>query len=90
MNVELNEHAEPGQAGPGKERNAAVPVSLIGDAWDFMNIGIEVKSTPEVELPRLLGWANHEEHGPEAEITITDSVPYNKEKKTEVSPLEKL
>ena len=33
VNMELNEHAEPGQAGAGKERNAAAPVSLIGDAW---------------------------------------------------------
>ena len=57
--MELNEHAEPGQTGAGKERNAAAPVSLIGDAWDFLNMGIEVRSTPEVELPQPPGWGPH-------------------------------
>jgi hypothetical protein len=90
VNMEMNEIAEPGQAGVGKERNAATPVSRIGEAWDFVNMGIEVETTPEVELPLPPGWATHEEQGPEAEITITDSVAYSKEEKAELSPLEKL
>ena len=69
VNMEVNENAEPGQASVGKERNAATPVSRIGEAWDFVNMGIEVETTPEVDLPLLPGWATHEEQGPEAEIT---------------------
>ena len=90
VNMEVNENAEPGQAGVGKERNAATPVSRIGEAWDFVNMGIEVETTTKVELPLPPGWATHEQQGPEAEITITDSVNYSKEEKAESSPLEKL
>ena len=32
VNMELNEHAEPGRAGAGKEQNAVGPVSPIADA----------------------------------------------------------
>ena len=55
VNMELTEHAEPGQSGSRKEQKAAAPVSLIGDTWNFVNMGIEVKSTPEVELPQPPG-----------------------------------
>ena len=40
VNMEVNENAEPGQAVVGKERNAATPVSRIGEAWDSVNMGI--------------------------------------------------
>ena len=88
--MEVNEIAEPGQAGVGKERNAATPVSLIGDAWDFMNMGIEVKSNPEVELPQPPGWANCEEHGSDGEVTFTETVALSKEERSKASPLEML
>ena len=55
MNIKLDEHAEPGQAGVKKARNAATPVSQIEDAWDFMKMGTEVGSNPEVEIPQPTG-----------------------------------
>lgn len=85
--MEVNEHSKPGQAGVGKERNAATPVSQNEEAWDFVNMGMEVDTSPEVELPLPPGWATQEEQGPETELTITDSVTYIKEEKAEFSPL---
>ena len=39
VNMDLNENSEPGQTCAGKERNAAAPVSPVGEAWDFINMG---------------------------------------------------
>jgi hypothetical protein len=90
VDMKLNDHTEPEQAGVGKEQNVTTPVSLIGDTQDFMNVGIELEGTSEVELPHHPDWSNHEEQGPEAEVTIADTVDYSKEERAEVSPLGKL
>ena len=62
-------------------------MNLIGGAWDFMNMGMEVKSNPEVEIPQPLGWANCEEHGSDRNMTITETVAFNKEERPEALPL---
>ena len=53
-------------------------------------MGIEVGSTPEVELPQPPGWGPREDQEPESTITITESVACNKKKERKASPLEKL
>ena len=90
MNMELNKHAEPRQTSVGKKENASAPMSLIGDAWNFMNIGIEIESTPEVELPQPPCWANCEEHDSDGEVTVTEKVALSKEDRSKASPLEML
>ena len=90
MNMEWNEHVEPGKADVGKEQNAATPVSLIGGAWDFMNMGIEVRSNLEVEIPKPPDWATCEEHGSEDEVTVTEMDAFGEGERPEASPLEVL
>ena len=55
-NMDLSEHAEPGQLCAGKERNAAAHTSPAGDAWDHMTMGAEVKPNPEDEVPKPPSW----------------------------------
>jgi hypothetical protein len=88
VNMELNEHVEPGQAGGGKEKHASTPVSQIGNALDFMNVVMQVGSNPEVEIPKPPGWTNCEENFPEAKVTITETFAFGKEERTKASPLE--
>ena len=87
MKMELGEHAEPEQTGVGKDQNAATHVILIGDAWDFMNMGIEVGSNPEVEISRPPSWTNYEEHCSEGGVIVVETIASGREDRSEVLPL---
>ena len=65
VNMDLNEHAEPGQTCAGKEQHAAAHVSPIGEAWDFMNMGAEIEPNLEDELPQPPCWEHCQQNRPE-------------------------
>jgi hypothetical protein len=63
MNMELDEMLQ--------QDNTTTNVSQVGDAWDFMNIGMQVGSNPEVEMRQPPGWTNCGDTGSEGKLTIT-------------------
>ena len=64
-NMDLSEHAEPGQVCAGKEQNAVARVSPTGDAWDHMNMGAEVEPNPKDKLPKPPSFGHCQQDGPE-------------------------
>ena len=48
-----------------KDRNAAAPVSPIGEAWDFINMGAEIEPNLKDELPQNPCWEHYQQNAPE-------------------------
>ena len=58
----------------------------IEDVCNFMNVGMQIRFNPVVDIPEPMGWINYKENNIEAKLAVTETVSFSREEKTVISP----